>query len=181
MCAPSNVAVDNLLDRLTLAAPEAEAALERWHRKHGGRAGAGGFEGYNDDDDDAAPSSSSSSSSSVGNKKKKKKVRVEPPLRIANAMRRAAASESDSREWHSRRQLKAVRVGHPARQSPRVLNHSLDSLISRADGTEVVNEIRDELRGLNRVLYGGSGRRDSKNKNSAKNGNKQKKGDNEPP
>ena len=55
------------------------------------------------------------------------------------------------------RRVKAVRVGHPARQSPRVLAHSLEAHIARADGTEVVNGIRDEIRGLHRSLYGSGG------------------------
>lgn len=61
LCAPSNVAVDNLLERLVAAAPEAEAEARG-------------------------------------------------------------------------RKVRAIRLGHPARQSPAVLGLSLDHLLARADG-----------------------------------------------
>jgi len=43
------------------------------------------------------------------------------------------------------RGLRVVRLGHPARLLPSVLDHSLDRLVEKAEGTKIVNEIRKEL------------------------------------
>lgn len=74
MIAPSNVAVDNLLERLVAAAPAAEREQKL----------------------------STSSATSNG----------------------------------SAQRIKAIRLGHPARQSEAVLGHSLDAVLARTDGTK---------------------------------------------
>jgi hypothetical protein len=86
MVAPSNVAVDNLLERLVAAAPAAEK--EEKMNKSG--ASGGGIAGVGDD---------SVAIKTGGNRK-----------------------------------VRAVRLGHPARQSQGVLAHSLDAVLSRSDG-----------------------------------------------
>lgn len=71
--APSNVAVDNLLERLVTAAPEAE---------------------------------------------KEEKL----------------LSKGDGANTSSAKRIKAIRLGHPARQSAGVLRHSLDAILASSDG-----------------------------------------------
>jgi len=44
--------------------------------------------------------------------------------------------------------MNIVRVGHPARLLPQVLEHSLDAVIKRADSAEVVNDARKDLQGV---------------------------------
>lgn len=45
-----------------------------------------------------------------------------------------------------RKKLRAVRLGHPARINPSILKYSLESLVRNSDGTEIVNDIRQELK-----------------------------------
>ena len=85
VCAPSNVAVDNILDRL-VASSEAKRNI----RNSGGKA---------------------------------------TPVR-----------------------LQVVRLGHPARLSPKALAHSLEALVHAADGTEIVNDCKQELTRYIRML-----------------------------
>ena len=47
---------------------------------------------------------------------------------------------------HSKKKLRAVRLGHPARINPSILNYSLEYLVRNSDGTEIVNDIRQELK-----------------------------------
>ena len=42
--------------------------------------------------------------------------------------------------------LKAVRLGPPARVSDAILRHSLEARIAGAEGTDIVQDVRDELR-----------------------------------
>ena len=48
--------------------------------------------------------------------------------------------------------IKAVRLGHPARIQASILKYSLESLVHNADGTEIVTDIRNELQSYLRVL-----------------------------
>ena len=50
------------------------------------------------------------------------------------------------------RRLRAVRLGHPARIKASIQPYSLESLVHRADGTEVVNDVRKELESFVKVL-----------------------------
>jgi len=45
-----------------------------------------------------------------------------------------------------------VRLGHPARLHPSVLQHSLEALIRSADGTEIVNDCRNEMKDFMKLL-----------------------------
>lgn len=78
MIAPSNVAVDNLLERLVAAAPAAEKEQKSLSKTDGGDA--------------------------------------------------------------STQRIKAIRLGHPARQSEGVLRHSLDAVLARTDGIIFLQE-----------------------------------------
>jgi DNA polymerase alpha-associated DNA helicase A len=44
-----------------------------------------------------------------------------------------------------------VRLGHPARITPAAAGYSLDHLVAKHGGSEVVREAREEMRGLLRV------------------------------
>ena len=41
--------------------------------------------------------------------------------------------------------LQVVRLGHPARLVPTVLQHSLDSLISSSDSAAIIRDVRKEM------------------------------------
>ena len=88
VAAPSNVAVDNILERLVLS-----------------------------------PSS---------------------PQQKSKANRKASSKSS--------RNLRAVRLGHPARIKSSILQYSLEALVQNADGTEIVADVRDELQSFLRIL-----------------------------
>ena len=87
VCAPSNIAVDNILERIVQA-----AAYNASHQpKH------------------PQPSSASTASASP---------------------------------FHS---FRSIRVGHPARLSPAVLAHSLDSVVKQSDGGSITRDIEAEI------------------------------------
>jgi len=48
--------------------------------------------------------------------------------------------------------LKVVRVGHPARLLPQVLDSSLEALVLRSDNSALARDCRDEIRGLLRQM-----------------------------
>ena len=43
------------------------------------------------------------------------------------------------------RELKMVRLGHPARLLPSVLRFSLDAVLSRADGSDIIKDVKKEM------------------------------------
>ena len=96
-CAPSNIAVDNLVERITAA-----AAFNAAHTVK-----------------PTAPSTFSSSSSS-------------PP------------------SFHS---FRCIRLGHPARLSPAVLSHSLDSVVAASDGAKINRDIEHELASTAKAIH----------------------------
>ena len=49
-------------------------------------------------------------------------------------------------------QTKIVRVGHPARLQPSVLEVSLDALVLRSDNSSIAKDIRKEMGALNRQI-----------------------------
>jgi predicted DNA helicase len=87
--APSNVAVDNILERLVAASPE------------------------------QVTQTTTSAKSRNGNKKKR---------------------------------LRTVRLGHPARIKSSTLTHSLEHLVQTAEGTEIVQDVRQELQSFLKIL-----------------------------
>jgi ATP-dependent RNA/DNA helicase IGHMBP2 len=89
VCAPSNVAVDNIAERLALAPP--------------------------------------------------------PPLPPSSS-----TDPTPSRTELSKRPVRIVRLGHPARLAPATQAYSLEALVEAADGTAIVRDIRAELAALER-------------------------------
>jgi len=55
-------------------------------------------------------------------------------------------SSNSSSSCSNREKLRAVRMGHPARIQSSILRYSLEYLVQNADGTEIVNDIRDEMK-----------------------------------
>ncbi|EEY67397.1 DNA polymerase alpha-associated DNA helicase A, putative [Phytophthora infestans T30-4] len=51
-----------------------------------------------------------------------------------------------------RKKLKLTRIGHPARVLPQILNYCLDAKIESAEGTEIVNDIRQEMSSMQKKL-----------------------------
>jgi AAA domain len=98
--APSNVAVDNVLAKLVVAAPDEDSAKDG----------------------------------------KRKKVR----------------SKGGN---NARGRIRAVRIGHPARMRPEIVQYSLDSLVQRSEGTAIVADVRNELRTFVQMLSSSSKRR----------------------
>lgn len=48
--------------------------------------------------------------------------------------------------------IRAVRLGHPARIQESILKYSLEALVQNADGTEIVSDIRSELQSYLKVV-----------------------------
>lgn len=51
-----------------------------------------------------------------------------------------------------KKNLKMIRIGHPARLLPQVLKYCLDARIQSADGTEIVQDVKKELESVRRNL-----------------------------
>jgi ATP-dependent RNA/DNA helicase IGHMBP2 len=66
-------------------------------------------------------------------------------IAVDNMVERLARPVVDPRTKRTRRPAKMVRIGHPARITPNVLKHCLEAHIARADGTELVADIRKEI------------------------------------
>lgn len=41
--------------------------------------------------------------------------------------------------------VKLVRLGHPARLEPTVIQHSLDSILNSVDGSNIILDVRKEM------------------------------------
>lgn len=54
--------------------------------------------------------------------------------------------------------LRLVRLGHPARLQPAILPYSLEALVQRSDGTEIVQDVRNELQQYLKILAKPRGR-----------------------
>lgn len=54
--------------------------------------------------------------------------------------------------------LRMVRLGHPARIKPNIMSYSLESLVQRHDGTEIVHDVRQELQSYLRIANNPKGR-----------------------
>jgi ATP-dependent RNA/DNA helicase IGHMBP2 len=52
-----------------------------------------------------------------------------------------------------------VRLGHPARVMATAQAHTLDAIVQKSDGTQLVGDIRQELKVLQQKCFGGSGKR----------------------
>ena len=83
------------------------------------------------------------------------KVLVAAPSNVAvdNLLARLASSEpTPTRSKTPNKRLRMVRLGHPARLQPEILPYSLEALVQRADGTEIVKDVRNELQSYLKVL-----------------------------
>jgi ATP-dependent RNA/DNA helicase IGHMBP2 len=58
--------------------------------------------------------------------------------------------------------LRLVRLGHPARLQPAILPYCLEALVQRADGTEIVDDVRNELQQYLKILATPRGRGDKR-------------------
>lgn len=63
-----------------------------------------------------------------------------------------SSSSSSSSSSPSLPKIRAVRLGHPARIQASILNYSLEALVHKSDGTEIVSDIRNELQSYLRLV-----------------------------
>lgn len=83
------------------------------------------------------------------------RVLVTAPSNVAvdNILERLVATDnSSSNPKGGNRRLKTVRLGHPARIKASILNHSLEHLVQSSEGTEIVQDARQELQSFLKVL-----------------------------
>ncbi|GLE05347.1 hypothetical protein PINS_up014360 [Pythium insidiosum] len=80
------------------------------------------------------------------------KVLVCAPSNIAvdNVLEKMATAVGRASSSHERLQM--TRIGHPARLLPQILPFCLDARIERADGTEIVRDIRREMQQMETTL-----------------------------
>ena len=50
--------------------------------------------------------------------------------------------------------IQVVRVGHPARLEPAVLQHSLDAIVASSDSAEIILDVRQDLDKAYVCVYG---------------------------
>ncbi len=114
--APSNVAIDNVLERLVSSKHSSTTATSS-----------------------SATTSTATTSTTFKNKKQNRKQ--------SNAF----ATTSSSRTTIDESNIRAVRIGHPARIQTSILRYSLEALVQNSDGTEIVSDIRSELQSYLRI------------------------------
>jgi superfamily I DNA and/or RNA helicase len=80
------------------------------------------------------------------------KVLVTAPSNVAvdNVLERLVADRKGNKRKLNK--LRVVRLGHPARLQPKILPYSLEALVQRAEGTEIVTDVRNELDSFLRIL-----------------------------
>lgn len=87
----------------------------------------------------------------------KMRVLVAAPSNVAvdNVLERLVASQNEisskkkrgeNNNTSSEKKIRAVRLGHPARIQPSIIRYSLDALVQNADGTEIVKDVRAEMK-----------------------------------
>ena len=83
----------------------------------------------------------------------KYKVLVAAPSNVAvdNVLERIVQSQHQRTKKQSPR-IKAVRLGHPARIKPAILQYSLEHQVQCAQGTEIVKDVRKELQSFLQIL-----------------------------
>lgn len=86
------------------------------------------------------------------------KVLVTAPSNVAvdNILERLVATPptqpTGNQKNSKNRTLRAIRLGHPARIKASILKYSLEAQVQEADGTEIVSDVRKELKSYLRVL-----------------------------
>lgn len=65
---------------------------------------------------------------------------------------RGKKNKSSVHHPHGPSKLRAVRIGHPARIQSSIMRYSLEYLVQNADGTEIVNDIRDEMKSYMKLV-----------------------------
>ena len=86
---------------------------------------------------------------------RRRKVLVCAPSNVAvdNILERLiSANDAFSKGKGHGKQVKLVRLGHPARASPKSAQYCLDSLIASHDGTEIVADVQSEIDGLRKEI-----------------------------
>ena len=83
----------------------------------------------------------------------KMRVLVAAPSNVAvdNVLERLVASQNEipskkKRGENAEKKIRAVRLGHPARIQPSIIHYSLEFLVQNSDGTEIVKDIRAEMK-----------------------------------
>lgn len=66
--------------------------------------------------------------------------------------RLVADGGSSTKQKQQGQRLRVVRLGHPARLQPAILPYCLEALVQKADGTEIVQDVRDELQQYLQIL-----------------------------
>jgi ATP-dependent RNA/DNA helicase IGHMBP2 len=92
----------------------------------------------------------------------KYKVLVAAPSNVAvdNVLERIVESQgkqkhrrsTNSNKTTSSPRIRAVRIGHPARIKPAILQYSLEAQVQSAEGTEIVQAVRQELQSFLQIL-----------------------------
>ena len=86
------------------------------------------------------------------------KVLVAAPSNVAvdNVLERLVSDRTNNNNGSNNKRkgnkLRVIRLGHPARLQPKILAYSLEALVQRADGTEIVADVRNELNLFLRIL-----------------------------
>jgi ATP-dependent RNA/DNA helicase IGHMBP2 len=70
----------------------------------------------------------------------------------------SSSSTTKQPKQQSGQRLRVVRLGHPARLQPAILPYCLEALVQKADGTEIVQDVRDELQQYLQILARPRGR-----------------------
>ncbi|KAG7341913.1 DNA-binding protein SMUBP-2 [Nitzschia inconspicua] len=85
------------------------------------------------------------------------RVLVTAPSNVAvdNILERLVAAEetaSGKSHGNNKKRLRTVRLGHPARIKSSILSHSLEHLVQTSEGTEIVQDVRQELQSFLKIL-----------------------------
>jgi ATP-dependent RNA/DNA helicase IGHMBP2 len=88
---------------------------------------------------------------------RRRKVLVCAPSNVAvdNILERLISANdafSSAKGKGNGKQVRLVRLGHPARASPKSAQYCLDSLIASHDGTEIVADVQSEIDGLRKEI-----------------------------
>lgn len=82
------------------------------------------------------------------------RVLVTAPSNVAvdNVLAKLVSLPSSSDKKRRKKNLRVVRLGHPARLQTDILPYSLEALVQSAEGTEIVHDVREEIRSYLKVV-----------------------------